>query len=175
MRNPILETERLILRPITVADAEEIYTNWTSDPEVARYMTWNTHPCVEATICWLTEVEKNLDSDTVYDWVFVRKSDGKLIGSGGLTFKEDYDCFELGYNIMKDCWHQGYTTEAARAILDFATKELGAKKFLGRHAIENPNSGKVMEKVGFTYVKTGQYVKLDGTSVNAKEYILELE
>lgn len=175
MRNPILETKRLILRPFTVADAEEAYINWTSDPEVARYMTWNTHPCVEATIGWLTDVETKIDSDTAYDWVFVRKCDGKLIGSGGLYFREDFDAFELGYNIMKDCWHQGYTTEAARAMIDFAVKDLSVKKFLGRHAIENPNSGKVMEKVGFKYVKDGHYVKMDGTEVDAKEYILEIE
>ena len=173
MRNPILETERLILRPLTVSDAEEIYTNWTSDPDVARYMTWDTHPCVEATIDWLTDVETKIDSDTAYDWVFVRKSDGKLIGSGGLYFREDYDAFTLGYNTMKECWHQGYTTEAARAMIDFAVKELGVKKFLGCHAIQNPNSGKVMEKVGFTYVKDGHYVKLDGTEVDAREYTLE--
>ena len=58
MKTPILETERLILRPITVADAEEIYTNWASDPDVAIYMTWSTHPNVEVTKGWLTEVEK---------------------------------------------------------------------------------------------------------------------
>ena len=175
MKNPILETERLILRPLIVSDAEEIYTNWTSDPEVARYMTWNTHPCVEATIGWLTDVETKIDSDTAYDWVFVRKTDGKLIGSGGLYFREDYDCFELGYNTMKDCWHQGYTTEAARAMIDFAIQELGGKRFLGRHAVENPNSGKVMEKVGFRYVKNGHYDCFDGTTFEAKEYILELK
>lgn len=175
MKNPILETERLLLRPITIADAEEIYTNWTSDPEVARFMTWTTHPNVEATKGWLSEVEKNLESDTSYDWGFARKSDGKLIGSGGLYFKEDYGCFELGYNIMKDCWHQGYTTEAARAMLDFARKELGEKRFLGRHAVDNPNSGKVMEKVGFRYINNGHYDRFDGTTFEAREYLLEVE
>lgn len=67
MDTPILETERLILRPLTAADAEEAYTNWTSDPDVARYMTWSTHPDAEATKGWLTETEKSIDSDTAYD------------------------------------------------------------------------------------------------------------
>lgn len=175
MKTPILETERLTLRPITVADAEEIYTNWASDPEVAKYMTWNTHPCVDVTIGWLTDVEQKLDSDTTYDWGFVRKADGKLIGSGGLYYTEVFGGFIIGYNIMKDCWRQGYTTEASRTMIDYAVKELGAKKFLGQHAIDNPNSGKVMEKVGFKYIKNGYYTKRDGTQVEAKEYILELE
>ena len=83
MNTPIIETERLILRPFTLDDAEEVYRNWTSDPEVARYMSWSTHENVEVTKAWLAIVVQNITSDTDYDWVFVRKSDNTLIGSGG--------------------------------------------------------------------------------------------
>lgn len=174
MKTPILETERLILRPLTVADATVAYTNWTSDPDVARYMTWSTHPNVECTKEWLTEVEKNNDLDNVYDWGFVRKKDNKLIGSGGLYYKEPYTCFELGYNIMKDCWHQGYTSEAAAAILEFGINTLKQERFYARHAKPNPNSGKVMEKVGFHYVEDGHFDSMDGTKhYETREYIWE--
>lgn len=176
MKTPILETERLILRPLAVTDAEEIYTNWTSDPEVARFMTWSTHPNVEVTKTWLADVEAETDSDTAYEWGFVRKSDNKLIGSGGFYYKEACDCFSLGYNIMKDCWHQGYTTEATSAMIGFGIETLKIKKFRACHAIENPYSGKVMEKVGFHYVGNGEYDSIDGTKhFKCKEYALDVE
>ncbi len=174
MKTPILETERLILRPITVADAEEIYTNWASDPDVAIYMTWSAHPNVEVTKGWLTEVEKGLDSDTGYDWCFVRKSDNKIIGSGGIYYNEKQGCFDIGYNTMKECWHQGYTTEAAGAMVEFAIETLKQTKLCAYHAKPNPNSGKVMEKLGFCYVQDGAFDSIDGTKhYETREYILE--
>lgn len=174
MKTPILETERLILRPLTVEDAEEVYQNWSGDPEVAKFMRWSTHENVEVTREWLKEVEQNTNSDTVYDWGFVRKADNKLIGSGGLYFKEEHGCFELGYNIMRDCWRQGYTSEAAATIVAFAFKTLGETRLHCCHAIENPNSGKVMEKVGFHYVGDGHYDSFDGTRhFVTREYELE--
>ena len=44
-----LETGRLILRRFTVLDAEDMYRNWASDPEVTRYLTWPCHASAEAT------------------------------------------------------------------------------------------------------------------------------
>lgn len=162
MRTPILETERLILRPMRIEDAQEVFDNWASDPEVAKYMVWSTHKDVSVTKAWMEELQEELDSDN-YEWGFERKEDGKLIGSGGVYYKKEKAAWTLGYNIMKDCWHQGYTTEAARAIIKFGIEVLGAKKFIAYHAKDNPNSGKVMEKVGFHYVEDGEYDSFDGT------------
>jgi len=103
-----------------------------------------------------------------------RKADNKLIGSGGIYYKEDLEAFNMGYNIMKDCWHQGYTTEAARAMTEFAFLELKTKRIYANHAVDNPNSGKVMEKVGFRYFKDGFYDSMDGTKhFESKFYVLE--
>ncbi|MCI9073894.1 MAG: GNAT family N-acetyltransferase [Lachnospiraceae bacterium] len=163
MDTPILETERLILRPIGLADAQIIFDNWTSDPDVARYMAYSTHESVETTRMWLREVEAARALDTHYDWGFVRRSDGMLIGSGGIYYKEQAHMFELGYNLMKACWHQGYTTEAAREMVRFAVEELGQTRLGCNHVTENVNSGKVMMKVGFRRVEKRPWVSLDGT------------
>ncbi len=174
MITPILETERLILRLLTVADADEAFKNWTSDPDVAKFMRWNTHENVDVTREWLTLIEQNTASDTSYDWGFVRKSDNKLIGSGGLYYNERHKGFEIGYNIMKDCWHQGYTSEAAAAMVAFAFQTLKETTLYACHAKENPNSGKVMEKVGFHYVQDGHYDSFDNQRhYETREYVLE--
>lgn len=175
MRTPILETDRLILRPLCIEDAQEIFQNWVSDPEVSKYMTWNTHQNVEATIQWLRYVEMNLDKDGIYDWGFVRKADQVLIGSGGIYYKEDRGMFSLGYNIMRACWKQGYASEAATRIVQFATEELQQKRLFAFHAKDNPNSGKVLEKIGFCYVRDTAYDKMDGSKrFEAKEYLFEI-
>lgn len=174
MKTPIIETERLILRPLCLTDAQEVFNNWASDPEVAKFMVWSTHKDVEVTKAWLAELENTIDSDS-YDWGFVRKEDDKLIGSGGIYYKKPMDSYNMGYNIMKACWHQGYTTEAAKAMIDFGVNVLDAKKFTANHAKDNPNSGKVMEKVGFHYVCDGQYSKIDGSAqFECKYYVLEI-
>ena len=78
MRTPILETERIILRPLSVNDAETIYRNWTSDEEVAKFMIWTTHSSVEVTKEWLKVEEQNIELDSNYTWGFVLKSNGEL-------------------------------------------------------------------------------------------------
>jgi ribosomal-protein-alanine N-acetyltransferase len=173
MKTPILETKRLIIRPLRITDAEDIYNNWATDPEVAKYMTWSLHKNVEVTKEWLVNAEKNTENNTVYDWGFVRKSDHMLIGSGGLYYKEDRKMFTIGYNIMKSCWHQGYTTEVAARILEFATEELQQERLYAYHAIDNIYSGKVMEKVGFHYVCNTEYDCMDGRRIQAREYLFE--
>jgi ribosomal-protein-alanine N-acetyltransferase len=174
MKTPVLETSRLILRPLRTQDAEEVFRNWASDSDVAQFMTWSKHTNVDITRQWLSEVENIIDSDTIYDWGFVRKSDGVLIGCGGAYYKEERGMFSLGYNLMKSCWRQGYTTEAVFRIVAYLLKELNQTALFAFHAIDNPNSGKVMEKVGFRYVCDTAYDSMDGTRhFEAKEYLLE--
>lgn len=176
MRTPVLKTQRLILRPMTVVDAESAFKNWTSDPEVSRFMRWAQHKSVADTREWLESEEKVLDSETIYNWGFVLRETGELIGSGGLVFAEEKGLFELGYNIMRPLWGQGLATEAAQCIVDFARDVLGQKKLFCCHAKENPASGRVMQKVGFQYRSDGVYHSWDGSKTfEAKEYILETE
>ena len=44
-----LETDRILLRRISVDDAEKMYNNWASDPEVSKYVTWPTHKDINVT------------------------------------------------------------------------------------------------------------------------------
>ncbi|MBQ9135595.1 MAG: GNAT family N-acetyltransferase [Lachnospiraceae bacterium] len=176
MKTPILETERLILRPLSLADADNIFERWTSDDRVSKYVRWSTHNSVKDTMEWLKLEEANLHSDKVYQWGFTIKEDGYLFGSGGICFNEDECVFELGYNIMHKYWNQGYTTEAAKAILDFAVNELKQKEFIAWHAVDNPASGAVMKKCGFVYEKNEIHTKFDGvTCYDTKKYRLIIQ
>ncbi len=146
MKTPILETERLLLRPLTTNDVESAFSNWTSDPDIAKFMRWELHSNISETFEWLVSEETLIESDSVYNWGFVLKETGELIGSGGLVFIESKGMYELGYNIMKKYWNQGLTTEAAKVIIDFGINELNQRQFYCCHAKDNPASGKVMNQ-----------------------------
>lgn len=173
MDTPILETERMILRPLSVADANDIYERWTTDERVAKYVRWSVHSSVDVTIEWLKAEEKNISSDKAYQWGFTLKENGYLFGSGGLSFNEVEGVWELGYNLMHKLWNQGYATEAAKAMLDFGINVLGQKEFIAWHAVENPASGAVLRKRGFEYECNEIHTKFDGvTTFDTKKYRL---
>jgi len=176
MQTPILETERMILRPITVEDAEHIFKSWTSDPEVARYMIWDVHESIEETINWIESEEATLYSDKHYEWGLVDKENNQIFGTIGLKYRDEDDSYGLGYNIMKIYWGKGLTTEAGHTVLQFAKEELGIKKFFCRHAVENIGSMKVMTKLGFKYCNDSTYESYSGKKkFNSKDYYLYVE
>lgn len=173
---PVLETERLIMRPLTVQDAEEIFTNWTGDPEVAKFMRWDVHQNSGETRTWIEAEQLAIEEGLVYDWGGVLKETGELVGSGGLCFTEEYELFELGYNIMRKYWGMGLATEAARCIVKYSVQNLGIKKLYCCHAKDNPASGRVMEKAGFVYWRDGSYLSRDGKKeFQCREYLFECE
>ncbi len=171
MITPIIETERLLLRPLSIKDAEIIFERWTSDDKVSKYVRWCTHKNISETFEWLSLEEKNIISDKSYQWGFEFKNSKYLFGSGGIIYNEMEKVFELGYNIMNSYWNQGYTTEAVKAILNFAITVLNENEFVAWHASENPASGRVLEKCGFLYEKNEIHTKFDGiTSFESKMY-----
>lgn len=176
MITPILESKRIILRPLSLNDAEDIYKSWTSDSEVAKFMIWDVHKSIDDTIEWLKIEVQNIGKEHHYIWGFVLKETGELFGSGGINYKNELDCYELGYNIMKKYWRQGLTTEAGKVILDFAIKTLGEKRFFCRHAVDNIGSKKVMTKLGFEYYADSSYTSFSGKKhFSSKDYYLNIK
>lgn len=170
-KEPILETERLVLRPLTVDDAEAVF-EWTSDPRVAKYMSYPRHTDICQTIEWL---KSTYDEENEWNWAFILKDENKIIGSGSIGPNiEMKEYWGIGYNIHYDYWHKGYCTEAMKAIIDFAHNHLSVDKICSGHAVDNPRSGKVMEKCGLKFHHNGEYKKLDGSKIfKAKFYTLE--
>jgi len=176
MKTPELDTKHLILRPLTRDDAERVFINWTSDAEVAKFMRWEVHTDITQTQQWLAAEDSSVDSDSVYNWGFILKETGELIGSGGLVYQETKGMYELGYNIMKKYWNRGLTTEAAAAIIEFGKEALQQKCFYCCHAKDNPASGKVMQKIGFQYQNDGVYYSWNGSKrFESREYLLVVE
>lgn len=150
-----IATERLTLRRFTIEDAENMYYNWASDPEVTRYLTWQPHKSVEETAEILQQWEAGYSKNEFYQWAIELNDIEQPIGSiSVVSLNEDVQSAELGYCIGKSWWHQCYTTEAVEAVVRFLLAEVGAGRVWAQHDVANPNSGEVMKKAGLDYEGT---------------------
>ena len=155
-----IETDRLLLRALSPEDAEAAFA-WCGDPQVNRFMPYPLYTRVEDVRAWLTDA-----ADSQWEFAFVRKSDGLLMGSGGVSPGETPgDPWEVGYNLRRDCWGRGYATEAARAMIGFAFRTFGVRDFSANHAKGNPASGHVMRRCGMVFDHEGEYARFDGSEV----------
>ena len=151
----IIETSRLILCRAVREDAEPMFRNWASDPEVTKYLTWPPHGSIEVTQkvleSWLAEYEK----DDYYQWMIVLKELGQPIGSISVVRQnERVEEAEIGYCIGSRWWHRGIMTEALAAVIDYLFTEVGMNRVAARHDPNNPHSGGVMRKCGMKYEGT---------------------
>lgn len=166
-----LETARLILRELTPNDYIEAF-KWCGDPRVNKYMIYPLYKNVDDVKKWLETLDSN--NPNAYDYGFVLKETGELIGSGGMYYHPELDVWSVGYNLRYDMWNKGLTTEAIKAVIDYVCGEREIKAIEASHAVNNPASGRVMEKLGMTFARYGEYKKLDG-SENFKSKVYRME
>ena len=147
-----IETERLLLRPFCVSDAKAMYRNWASSPEVVRYLTWPVHPSPEATKELLKQWAAGYADPSQYLWCVELKETGEAIGSLSVVrMEEETAAAEIGYCIGKAYWHKGLMAEAFRPVIRFLFEEAGCLRVSARHDVNNPNSGRVMQKCGLLF------------------------
>jgi [ribosomal protein S5]-alanine N-acetyltransferase len=147
----ITETTRLLLREITVADAEQAYL-LNLDPEVIRYTGDEAFKSVE-------EAEKFLAAYDPYRkygfgrWAVIDKNTNEFLGWCGLKFHEKENFYDIGFRFFKKHWGKGYATEAALACLDLGFKTFRMPEIIGRAAKENLASIRVLTKIGMQYYR----------------------
>lgn len=151
-----LETGRLILRRYINADAAAMYKNWASDEEVTRFLTWPTHPNQEVSGRVIEDWVNQYSDDSYYHWAIILKDNGEEpIGDiAVVSLKENVSMAHVGYCIGRNWWHQGITSEALKAVMEFLFDVVDVNRIEARHDPRNPNSGKVMEKCGMKYEGT---------------------
>ena len=151
-----LETERLVLRRFVIEDAEAMYRNWASDPEVTKYLTWPAHASVEVSKAVLKDWTAAYANQYYYHWAIVLKENGECpIGSiSAVGLNDDLSIAHIGYCLGRPWWHRGIMSEALKTVVDFFFDEVGANRIESRHDPRNPHSGMVMQKCGMKYEGT---------------------
>lgn len=168
---PALQTQRLILRAFTLADASRVQ-ELAGERDVAKMTYLLPHPYPAGLAeTWIGSHAENLKKDKEAIFALVEKATQTLIGSMGLRLVREHEKAEVGFWIGKPYWGKGYATEALRAVIEFGFKELKLNRIFGLHFGENPASGRVMEKVGMKYEGClRQHIKKWGTFQDAKIY-----
>lgn len=150
-----IDTNRLILRKFEDKDARYIYENWASDDEITKYLQWQSYTSINQGKERIEFLKENYKNKNYYDWAIVLKDINQPIGSiGCVELKEDIKAVHIGYCIGKKWWHQGITSEALKAVIDFFFDKVGVERVESRHDPNNVNSGKVMQKCGMKYEGT---------------------
>jgi len=152
-----LETSRLILRRAVREDANAMYRNWASDPEVTKFLTWPAHETPEISAAVANLWIKGYEKPDFYQWMIVLKELGEPIGSiSVVSHRDDIAEAEIGYCIGRNWWHRGIVSEALAAVMDYLFREAGMNRIKAKHDINNPNSGGVMRKCGMQYEGTSR-------------------
>lgn len=148
---PTLETNRLLLRKLTLEDAGDIF-EYASDDETTKYMTWNTHSSIEDAKGYINFTLGRYEKDETGEWGIVLKESGKLIGALGFPWCDMKNKrAEIGYVLSKKHWGMGIMPEAVRRIIKFAFEEMGLNRIECCHFMPNEKSGRVMQKAGMSY------------------------
>lgn len=156
----LIETERLLLRKITLDDKEEMFRLY-SNSDVQKY---TGEPLVES----IEEMEraiririKDYEKYGYGRWAAFLKNGMQFVGWAGLAYLPEFDEIDLGYRFLPEYWGLGIATEASHAILKYGFDQLKLKRIIAIAMKENEASIRVMEKVGMEFDKLAPY-ELDG-------------
>ena len=156
---PILETERLIIRPITLDDLDSFFA-MDSQEEVHTFLHKDPARSIADTAKMIRYIQQQYETHGIGRWAVVEKSSNQWIGWTGFKFIDEpinsrINFLDIGYRFRKEAWGKGYATEAALACIAYYQEHL---THLELHAIthtENKGSRNVLEKIGFQI--TGEF------------------
>ncbi|MFF8289871.1 GNAT family N-acetyltransferase [Streptomyces sp. NPDC016309] len=172
-----LRTPRLVLRPVTENDLDEVWA-LDNDPEVMRYLNGGRPVSREEVRSgalrrlrgpgfWAAEAR---DSGEWLGWFSLEPDPVREAGR--------WEVVELGYRLRRSAWGRGYATEGARALVDKGFRELGVRRVVARTMTVNAGSRRVMEKCGLRFVRTffEEWPEvIEGSEQGDVEYALSLE
>lgn len=168
-----ITTPRLVLRRFELLDFPDVYRNWTGDVRVAKFMRWSPHENAGQTAQVVHQWVKEYRDPLCFHWAICPAGERRPVGSLRLFVADASDeRGEVGYSLSPRLWGKGLIPEGLSAVLKYGFDRVGFHRIEGFHAIENPASGRVMEKVGMQYegIFPGRCRLHDGHFVDCKGY-----
>ncbi len=151
METPTLSSERLRFRPILMDDIDFIFKLFGRS-ETNKY---SEDPDVKTREEAVAMYEKYMKPGAETRFRVIIEKEGEPMGTIGLyLYSKEHKRAEMGYDLMREHWGKGYTTEAVKAIVDHGFNTLGLVRVEATVDSENGASARVLEKVGFTHEGT---------------------
>ncbi len=157
MKQPTLETERLIIREIRISDSEGMF-ELDSNPNVHLYLGKKPVKTMEQTQKMIVEIRGRYQEDGICRWAVEEKSTGKFVGWTGFRMNSDIimngmeNVFDLGYRFVESAWGKGYASETSFACMEYAFTHLDYDPIHGAADILNIGSNRILKKVGMKFV-----------------------
>jgi len=156
MAVPVLETERLFLRPFSMDDLDDL-VDILSNPEVTRYLAGDGTPSREHVERLLGRIKEHWEERNYGWWAVCLKKDPKVIGWCGLGYLEETGETEVLYMLDVPFWGKGIATEAALASLRYGFEQTDLQRIIALAFPDNIASQRVMQKCGMSYEKEAPY------------------
>ena len=148
---PTLETERLILRKFSKSDAISVF-EFTSDPKVTQYLTWNNHQSIEETFEFIKIVHNSYATGQPAPWAIESKALKKVIGSIGIVeMNTFFRRAEIGFLLNRKFWRKGYSYEAILKVIEFCFQETDIHRVEATCEVPNTSSANILQKAGMRY------------------------
>ncbi|MCL9804507.1 GNAT family N-acetyltransferase [Flavobacterium amniphilum] len=147
-----LETERLILRPLEMGDAEGMFL-LDSNPNVHTYLGNKPVKSIEESIGYIQNIQNQYKENGIGRFAVILKETGEFIGWSGIKFITEEEnnhshFYEIGYRFREEFWGKGFAYESAKAWYDYAFSGLNITVLYASAHIENAGSRKILEKIG---------------------------
>ena len=118
------ETNRLVMKPPTRAEAAVMFETYAADPEVSRYMIWRPHRSVEETEQFLRRCEDVWQKRLAFPWSLWLKADGSFAGM--LEARVKAHAVDIGYVLAPRLWRRGLMSEAVAGLIEWAMASPGS-------------------------------------------------
>lgn len=149
LMQPILHTERLLLRPIKLTDKDDLF-EYAVDPRVGPNAGWKPHESIADTIKFIEYSIKKRDFGQPGVYAIVLPNTNKMIGTIEIHSLHGHKA-EIGYVLNPEYWGNGYVPEAAKAVIVYAFEILKLKRLQNGYFSFNERSKRVSEKLEFVF------------------------
>ena len=162
MNQPILETERLLIREILLSDLDGMF-QLDSNPKVHRYLGNQPVTAIGQSVEMIESIRRQYISNGIGRWAMVEKTTGRFIGWTGFKVNEEpmngYTHFlDIGYRLIEEFWGKGYANESAQACMDYLCNHKEYDIIYGAATVDNEASNKILQtKLGMRYVNSFYY------------------
>src|SRR5262245_40898695 len=156
----MIETQRLILRPLSSNDLDELAAI-NADPEAMRYIGNGKPQSREQTQIRLDAILVHHEQHHFGLFAMVEKVTDAFVGFCGLQYLDNTSEIEVGYRLARRFWGRGLATEAARACLHYGFEQLGLERIVAVIQPANLPSKSVVKKIGLNYIKDAHFYNMD--------------